>query len=125
MDLTGTMTEQFCRSYENLISRKLAGNVVDEVGAKHGNIESADPLTYGSPTSRLVEVLRRGHNNVKLTREEFVRLVTWIDANAPYYGSYDGRRNVKYKDLPDFRPTPKAGPELAAGTQPAAEFLHP
>jgi hypothetical protein len=125
MDLTGTMTEQFCRSYENLISRKLAGNGVDEVGAKHGNIESADPLTYGSPTSRLVEVLRRGHNNVKLTREEFVRLVTWIDANAPYYGSYDGRRNVKYKDLPDFRPTPKAGPELAAGTQPAAEFLHP
>lgn len=114
MDLTGTMTAQFSVSYENLISRRLAGNVVDEVGAKHGFIESTDPLVYGSHTSKMVAKIRQGHSNVKLTPGEFIRLVTWIDANAPYYGTYDGRRNVKYKDLPDFRPTPRAGPELLA-----------
>jgi hypothetical protein len=44
--------------------------------------------------------------NVQLSREEFIRLVTWVDANAPYFGSYYGRRNLKYKTHPDFRPIP-------------------
>ena len=55
---------------------------------------------------KLVAMLRKGHEKVELSREEMIRLVTWIDANAPYYGTWDGRRNVKYKDLPDFRPSP-------------------
>ena len=45
------------------------------------------------------------------TRNEFIKLVTWIDANAPYYATYSGRRNLKYKDHPDFRPAPTAGGE--------------
>ncbi len=110
LDLTGEMTDQFTRSYENIIKRKLAGNVVDEIGAKHGNIESADPLFYGSHTSKLAKQIQTGHSNVKLTLEEWIRLVTWIDSNAQYYGTWEGRRNIKYKDLPDFRPVPKTPP---------------
>ncbi|NQT13290.1 MAG: hypothetical protein HQ582_11110, partial [Planctomycetes bacterium] len=45
----------------------------------------------------------------QLTREEFITLVTWIDANAPYYATYAGRRNLKHKDHADFRPLPTAG----------------
>jgi len=33
-----------------------------------------------------------------------VRLVTWIDSNGQYYGSFYGRRNLKYNDHPNFRP---------------------
>jgi hypothetical protein len=32
--------------------------------------------------------------------------VTWIDANAPYYGVYEGKKNLKWKEMPDFRPLP-------------------
>jgi hypothetical protein len=45
---------------------------------------------------------------VPMAREEFIRLVTWIDANAPYYGLYEGKRNIKWKGDPEFRPDPIA-----------------
>jgi len=64
------------------------------------------PKALGSHASRLIQVLRRGHYEVALPREALVRLVTWVDANGPYYGSYFGRRNLKYQGLPDFRPVP-------------------
>jgi hypothetical protein len=38
--------------------------------------------------------------------EDWVRLTTWVDSNGQYYGTYFGRKNLKYKDHPDFRPTP-------------------
>ena len=36
-----------------------------------------------------MEVIRAGHNDVKLTDWEFETIVTWIDLNAPYYRRYD------------------------------------
>jgi hypothetical protein len=41
------------------------------------------------------------------------RLVTWVDANRPCYGSYFGRRNRIYKDHPDFRPIPSSADSSA------------
>ena len=119
LDLTGTMTNQFSVSYENMLKKRLIGKWVDEIGGsgtggKHAHIESTDPLTYGSHTSKLVAQLRKGHNDVKLSKEEFIRLVTWIDANAPFYGTWEGKRHIRFKDEPDFRPTPKAGPDCTA-----------
>lgn len=35
-----------------------------------------------------------------------IKLVTWVDSNGQYYGSYYGRRNLIYKNHPNFRPTP-------------------
>ena len=37
---------------------------------------------------------------------EFIKIVTWIDANAPYYGTRKGYRDPKDKDHPDFRIAP-------------------
>ncbi|MCP4450280.1 MAG: hypothetical protein GY809_02380 [Planctomycetes bacterium] len=34
-------------------------------------------------------MLRTGHNDVKLGDEEFDRIITWIDLNAPYYATYN------------------------------------
>ena len=45
-------------------------------------------------------------------------IVTWVDGNAPYYGSYFGRRNIKYRDHPNFRPIPTF--ESASGVPPLA-----
>jgi hypothetical protein len=46
------------------------------------------PFAWGSHRSRLVDILKAGHRDVKLTDEEMARIITWIDINAPYYGSY-------------------------------------
>ena len=43
---------------------------------------------WGSTQSRLVDVLLAGHLEVELEPEELDRIITWIDLNAPYYGSY-------------------------------------
>jgi hypothetical protein len=53
-----------------------------------GPPEVLPPYAWGSHRSRLVDLLRAGHYQVKLTDEELARIVTWIDINAPYYGSY-------------------------------------
>jgi hypothetical protein len=53
-------------------------------------------------------MLMKGHEKVKLSREEMVRLVTWIDANVPYYGTYRGHRNIEDKDHPNYRALPVA-----------------
>ncbi len=105
LDLTGEMTKLFSRSYENLINRKLINNI--DVNPRDAYIPAEPPLTFGSHKSKIVHQILKGHSKVKLTREEFARLVTWIDANAPFYGVYEGKKNLKWKDDPEFRPDPK------------------
>ena len=62
------------------------GGYTGAVGA--GPYDVQRPRSWGSHASRLVDTIRKGHNNVKLTDEEFDRIVTWLDLNAPYYPSY-------------------------------------
>jgi hypothetical protein len=120
LDLAGAMTEYFSRSYENLMNRQLVACIQEFYGPQPDgqitNVEPVPPLTVGSHASRLITILRRGHYDVKLSPEEFVRLATWVDANGPYYGTYFGRRNWAYKDHPDFRPVPTL--RSAAGIEP-------
>jgi len=80
--LAGDLTRAFNVSYMELRRKGL----VKVVGA--GPTEVQMPRSWGSHASRLVEVLRKGHNDVRLSAEDFDRLVTWIDINAPYYPSY-------------------------------------
>jgi len=46
------------------------------------------PMEYHASTSELMQMLEKGHNNVKLSEEEYSRLVTWIDLNVPHRGSW-------------------------------------
>jgi len=107
LDLSGELTTLFNRSYENLIRQGLVNKI--DVTPRDAYIPAEEPLTFGSHRSRMIETIRRDRSpcNVGLTLKEFVRLVTWIDANAPYYGLYEGKRNLRWKDNPDFRPGPK------------------
>lgn len=119
LDLSGALTEHFTRSYESLIKKGLV-NFIQEwtgprmknppeyftVGGSMAHAPAVQPYTYGSHKSKLISHLLKGHQDVKLSLENLIKLVTWIDANVPFYGSYFGRRHMRYKDHPDFRPAP-------------------
>lgn len=47
------------------------------------------PYEVGSAVSPLMQMLRKGHNKVKLSEADWQALAAWIDCNAPYFGSYD------------------------------------
>ena len=110
LDLTGELTTFFNRSYEAIMNKKLVTYIQEFHGpqprAQKTNVVQLPPRSLGSAASPLITLIRKGHYDVQLSQEELVRLITWSDANAPYYGSYFGRRNLTYRDHPDFRPTP-------------------
>jgi hypothetical protein len=105
--LTGELTGLWNRSYENLTRKNLV-SYLHTCGFGSSHVPPEPPLTFGSHRSRLVERIRQNPCKANITREEFIRIVTWIDANAPYYGTHEGKKNLKWKDEPDFRPLPVA-----------------
>lgn len=46
------------------------------------------PADYHANTTRLVQILQKGHYGVKLDAESWDRLVTWIDLNTPAHGTW-------------------------------------
>ncbi|MFH1268479.1 MAG: SUMF1/EgtB/PvdO family nonheme iron enzyme, partial [Planctomycetota bacterium] len=47
-----------------------------------------EPMEYHADTTQLVQMLKKGHYNVKLDAEAWDRLITWIDLNCPYHGTW-------------------------------------
>jgi len=47
------------------------------------------PGFFGSRGSKLMDMLLAGHSDVKLASADIERLVTWMDANALFYGTFD------------------------------------
>ncbi len=82
LNLAADRTNTFNTSYNELWRKKY----IEAIGA--GPFEIQQPYSWGSHTSILVEKILEGHNNIKLEKESFDRIVTWIDINAPYYPSY-------------------------------------
>lgn len=105
LDLSGELTLFFNRSYEELIDKRFVRGF-NEWSRNLPDTYAQPAYSHGSHVSKLIRVLRGEHYEVKLSKAEFVRLVTWVDLNLPYYGSYYGKRNIKYRGQPDFRPTP-------------------
>jgi len=46
------------------------------------------PMEFHADTTQLVQLLSKGHYNVDLDAEAWDRLITWIDLNAPYHGTW-------------------------------------
>jgi len=80
--LAGDRDPFFNASYTQLWRK----GYVKAIGAGPAPVQQA--YSWGSHASKLVAVLRKGHNDVKLSRDELDRIVAWIDINAPYYASY-------------------------------------
>jgi len=98
LDLGGGLTARYNRSYETLIGGKLVA-----VSPKMDDAKVTPPLAFGSHRSKLISVLRaKPHTDrAKLTGDDFLRLVTWIDANAPYHDAFINKRSAQPAyDLP-------------------------
>jgi len=80
--LAGDLGLIFNVSYTELRKKRL----VTVPGA--GPAKTMMPYSWGSHASKLVDVLRKGHKEIKLDAEAFDRIVTWVDVNAPYYPIY-------------------------------------
>jgi formylglycine-generating enzyme required for sulfatase activity len=52
------------------------------------------PAEYHASTSPLIQMLKKGHNNVKLDGEAYERIYAWIDLNVPYYGTWGEFRTI-------------------------------
>jgi hypothetical protein len=106
LELTDTLTDRFSRSYDNIMKRGLIKTYRE--ASDWGGSPYAPPKTIGSHASGFIEALREGkqHKDLNLPLSDFARLATWVDASGVYYGSYWGRRRLKYRDHPNFRPVP-------------------
>ena len=61
---------------------------------KYGFYDYKDPLRttpgqFGARASKLYEILKADHYDVKLSGEEFHRITLWLDCVSPFYGVYE------------------------------------
>jgi hypothetical protein len=84
--LTGAPQGKYTASYNALATRVSFSSW----GRPDGN---GEPLTrpdfFGARGSPLMKMLLRGHKNVAFSLGDIERLVTWMDANALFYGTFD------------------------------------
>ena len=131
--LTGELTSLFSVSYENLVPERrggrgrrafdLVGRTVGENHPKAGNVHYLPPRSLGSHASVLVAMHSKGkvtlkdpkqaqraaklaekHKDVNLKTAELLKIANWVDTNCQFYGSYWGRKHLRYKSHPNFRP---------------------
>ena len=103
----------------------LVGPTIGENHPKDRNVAYMPAKSFGSHTSILLALLApdkvkltdvkaaeraaalaQSHIDLKITNEELLKVSNWIDTNAQFYGMYWGRKNLKYKDHPNYRPIP-------------------
>ena len=58
------------------------------VGGLESDLHLLPPMEFHANTNELVQMLQKGHHNVKLDDEAWDRLATWIDLNAPCHGTW-------------------------------------
>ncbi len=102
--LTGEPEGAFSRSYNALVGRV----AYTAWGMPNDNHEPlTEPDTFGARASNLTKLLDKGHYDVQLSAEEWDRIVTWIDANALFYGTFNPADQAK-----QLRGERIAGPDL-------------
>ena len=96
LDLSGGLLATYNRAYQTINLAKLVSrsNIMEDARV-------TKPLMFGSHRSRLVEILATTHaDRVKLTEDEHLGLVMWIDGNAPYDATFiNNRQDVKPYNL--------------------------
>jgi hypothetical protein len=103
VDLSGDASDFFNVSYEVLArGRNRAGeaewdspyvNWIPTYNGMEQNILEVTPLAWGSPQSKLANLILSGHPDTKgqarvvMPKPEQRRVLAWIDLNVPYYGT--------------------------------------
>jgi hypothetical protein len=56
---------------------------------------NCEPVTqpdfFGARASPLMKLLQEGHGDVKLDEKDLERMVTWMDTNALFYGTFESK----------------------------------
>jgi hypothetical protein len=88
--LTGEPQGHYTVSYNALAPRV---PISAWTGAGNFRAANSEPISlpdhFGSRASPLMKLLLAGHQKVRLSPAEIERLVTWMDANALFYGTFD------------------------------------
>jgi formylglycine-generating enzyme required for sulfatase activity len=87
-------------------------------------------MEFHADTTQLVQLLTRGHYNVELDSEAWDRLVTWIDLNAPFHGTWTeiaGAKRVRHlarrrRELLKLYGNIDSDPEAEANAEPRAKI---
>ena len=89
LDFFGGLTANHNRAFDTIQARQLVSR-----SNVHEDARVTMPLAFGSHRSRLIEALDGGRCGMRgsLSEEERLRLVTWIDANAPYHDGFINKR---------------------------------
>jgi hypothetical protein len=89
INLTGTLNAQRVpASYKTLIEGGWVHYFSLSWGERHYR---AEPLSFGTPKSKLWTVLNGGHHDVQLTPEQRQRVKCWTDLNCPLWPDYQHR----------------------------------
>ncbi len=88
IDLTGDKTRFYSKSYESLVFR----NYVVYYYINPGPTGNFPALSSGSWVSRLTKMIEGKHSKVDMDDESRRRIYAWIDANVPYYDTWDMTR---------------------------------
>jgi len=72
---------RFTPAYRNLYSYVRSHTM-------ESDIHMLDPYEFHSDSTRLVQMLEKGHHDVALSAEAWDRLITWIDLNTPAHGTW-------------------------------------
>ncbi len=115
VDLCGDKTDFFNVSYELLArGRKRSGEAewdspyvswIPTYNGMEANILEVTPKTWGSPRSKLADILLSGHPDtngaprLQMESRETRRVLAWIDLNVPYYGTSE----TAYPEKPGCR----------------------
>lgn len=83
LNLSGDRSDPFCISYADLWGKGYVG----AIGAGPSRI--LDAYAWGSTKSKLIKKLEAGHAKKFLKPADLEMLITWVDINGPYYGSYE------------------------------------
>ena len=87
IDLTGTPEGRFTRSY-NALARLVPFS--EWQGTPQDNHEPlTHPNQFGARASSLMPLLLKATRTCNSPAEEYERLITWMDANALFYGTFD------------------------------------
>jgi hypothetical protein len=111
VDLTGGKTDFFNVSYD-VLARENQGprgtkhvNWIPSYNGQEQNILEVRPKAWGSPQSRLAELVLSGHPDengkprFEMDQPSRRRVLAWIDLNVPYYGTSE----TAYPERPGCR----------------------
>ncbi len=119
LDLSGTLTNNYSISYQQLLSKEIAGRAIPEfssitpgVGGGNDNGDYLPPRSLGCYSSKnkllpkmLTTDIASQHYKL-LTDIELMRLCRWMDTNYQFYSTYYGKHSSYWSSDPHFRRRP-------------------